>query len=298
MNTIDEQDQEIKATLRRAAGHLARRGSEYLEHPVTEQPFVQVRGARGRRLLVGTAAAATLCVTALAGSFIGGTSSGKVDVAKAAWSAVPSAPSAEQVKKVQLECGLTTDIIAQLEDSPPASIPSYMLEPALIDVRGTTITAVYFTWRYAFACMQFADGSVQVKNIPMMNPGEDAWKTPSVVEVVREDMTATMIVGFLPPNISDSNPNSTGESDKIIESQWEAHVEGPGVEKTQASINKTMGRFVSWIPAVGTYDIAFTLAREFPEQSEKRIIRVGPATRDKNVWTATPVTTVPVPPNG
>ena len=103
MNTIDEQDQEIEATLRRAAGHLARRGSEYLEHPVTEQPFVQVRGARGRRLLVGTAAAATLCVTALAGSFIGGTSSGKVDVAKAAWSAVPSAPSAEQVKKVQLE---------------------------------------------------------------------------------------------------------------------------------------------------------------------------------------------------
>ena len=237
-------------------------------------------------------------MTALAGSFIGGTSSGKVDVAKAAWSAVPSAPTEAQVKNVRLACGIDVDNLGQIEDSPPASIPSYMLEPALIDVRGTTVTAVYFTWRYAIACMQFADGSENVKIIPMMNPGEVAWKTPSVVEVVREDMTATMIVGFLPPNISDSDPNSTGESDKLFESQWEAYVEGPGVEKTQASINKTMGRFVSWIPAVGTYDIAFTFAREFPEQSEKRIIRVDPATRDKNVWTATPVTTVPVPPNG
>ena len=290
----NENDNEaIEELLVRSGDYLMERTARYREQPVRTSASRQDAPRRYRRVLVGTAAAATLCVTALAGSFIGGTSSGKVDVAKAAWSAVPATPTAEQVKKVQLECGLTTDIIGQLEDSPPASIPSYMLEPALIDVRGTTITAVYFTWRYAFACMQFADGSVQVKNIPMMNPGEDAWKTPSVVEVAREDMTATMILGFLPPNISDSDPNSTGESDKIIESQWGAHVEGPGVEKTQASINKSMGRFVSWIPAVGTYDIAFTLAREFPDNSEKRIIRVDPATRDKSVWTATPVTTVP-----
>lgn len=296
MNHIDEHDN-LDDMLIKSGDYLMKRAVQYREQPVVVAPMHRTTSPRMRRVLVGTAAAATLTVTAVAGSFIGGTSSGKVDIAKAAWSAVPSAPSSEQVKKVQLECGLTTDIIGQLEDSPPASIPSYMLEPALIDVRGTTITAVYFTWRYAFACMQFADGSVQVKNIPMMNPGEDAWKTPSVVEVVREDMTATMIVGFLPPNISDSNPNSTGESDKLFESQWEAHVEGPGVEKTQASINKSMGRFVSWIPAVGTYDIAFTLAREFPDKSEKRIIRVDPATRDKNTWTATPVTTIPFNPN-
>ena len=296
MNHIDEHDN-LDDMLIKSGDYLMKRAVQYREQPVVVVPMRRTASPRMRRVLVGTAAAATLTVTAVAGSFIGGTSSGKVDVAEAAWSAVPATPTAEQVKNVRLECGLNSDTLGQIEDSPPASIPSYMLEPALIDVRGTTVTAVYFTWRYAIACMQFADGSENVKIIPMMNPGEDAWKTPSVVEVVREDMTATMIVGFLPPNISDSDPNSTGESDKIIESQWEAHVEGPGVEKTQASINKTMERFVSWIPAVGTYDIAFTLAREVPEQSEKRIIRVDPATRDKNTWTATPVTTIPFNPN-
>ena len=295
MNHIDEHDN-LDDRLIKSGDYLMIRAVQYREQPVVVAPMRRTASPRMRRVLVGTAAAATLTVTAVAGSFIGGTSSGKVDVAKAAWSAVPATPTAEQVKNVRLECGLNADTLGQIEDSPPASIPSYMLEPALIDVRGTTVTAVYFTWRYAIACMQFADGSENVKTIPMMNPGEDAWKTPSVVEVVREDMTATMIVGFLPPNISDSDPNSTGESDKIIESQWEAHVEGPGVEKTQASINKTMGRFVSWIPAVGTYDIAFTNAREFPEQSDKRIVRVDPATRDKNTWTATPVTTIPFTP--
>jgi hypothetical protein len=294
----NETDNEaIEELLVRSGDYLMERTAQYREQPVHASTARHDAPRRYRRVLIGTAAAATLCVTALAGSFIGGTSSGKVDVAKAAWSAVPSAPTAEQVKNVRLACGISADNLGQIEDSPPASIPPYMLEPALIDVRGTTITAVYFTWRYAIACMKFADGSENVKIIPMMNPGEDAWKTPSVVEVVREDMTATMILGLLPPNISDSDPNSTGESDKLFESQWEAYVEGPGVEKTQASINKTMGRFVSWVPAVGTYDIAFTNAREFPERSEKRIIRVDPATRDENIWTATPVTTIVVNPN-
>ena len=83
MKTIDEQEQEIEATLRRAARHLASRGSEYLEHPVLEQHVMNVHGARGRHFFVAVTAAAALCVTALAGSFIGGTSSGKVQIVEA-----------------------------------------------------------------------------------------------------------------------------------------------------------------------------------------------------------------------
>ena len=256
MTTAQKHDDGIEATLQRAAGYLARRGSEYLEHPVQVQVSNVAARSRYRRVLMGTAAAATLCVTALAGSFIGGTSSGKVDVAKAAWSAVPATPTAEQVKKVQFDCGITAEFLATNENVPPNSIPDYMLEPALVDVRGTTTTGVYFTWTQATLCVQFGDGSYQAPQVNMLRTGESAWKEPIALDLL-EDFPATMILGFLPPNITGSDPNSTGESDKLIESQWEAYIDGPGVERTKASVNGALERFVAWVPATGEFNITF-----------------------------------------
>jgi hypothetical protein len=103
------------------------RTAQYREQPVHASTARHDAPRRYRRVLVGTAAAATLCVTALAGSFIGGTSSGKVDVAEAAWSAIPATPTAEQVKKVQLDCNITSETLGKGEGVPPASIPDYML---------------------------------------------------------------------------------------------------------------------------------------------------------------------------
>ncbi|MBU3688010.1 MAG: hypothetical protein B7C54_09770 [Acidimicrobiales bacterium mtb01] len=301
MNTIDEMDMEIEATLRRAAGHLARRGSEYLEHPVMEQPVMKVDGARGRRLLVGTAAAATLCATALVGSFIGGTSSGKVDVAKAAWSAVPARPTAEQVNKVKLDCGITAEILAKSETAvqletlgrsippiSPNSIPDYMLEPSLVDVRGTTTTAVYFTWTTAKMCVQFGDGSIDAPEVAMTRSNESAWQEPIALDLF-SDISATMILGFLPPSISGSDPNSTGESDKIIESQWEAYVDAPGVERTKASVNGAMERFVAWVPTAGNFKITFVNTKTGEE-------RVVGATTGSLGFSVAPNSTVAEPP--
>ena len=290
MNTIDEQDREIEATLRRVAGHLARRGSEYLEQPVIEQHATVASGARGRRLLVVTAATATLCLTALAGSFIGGTSSGKVDVAKAAWSAVPATPTAEQVEKAKLDCGITAEILAASEGVPPNSIPDYMLEPSLVDVRGTTTTAVYFTWTQAKLCVQFGDGSIDAPEVAMSRPDEFAWQEPIALDLF-SDISATMILGFLPPNISDSDPNSTGESDKIIESQWEAYVDAPGVERTKASVRGAMERFVAWVPTTGNFKITFVNTKTGEE-------RVVGATTGSLGFSVAPNTTIAMPPNG
>lgn len=255
MNNAQDNDT-IKELLVRSGDYLMERTAQYREQPEHTSVSRQHERPRYRRVLVGTAAAATLCVTALAGSFIGGASSGKVDVAQAAWSAIPATPTAAQVNKVQLDCGITAETLATNENVPPNSIPAYMLEPALVDVRGTTTTGVYFTWTQATLCVQFGDGSIQAPQVNMLRTGESAWKEPIALELFA-DFPATMILGFLPPNITESDPNSTGESDKIIESQWEAYVDAPGVERTKASVNGAMERFVAWVPATGEFKITF-----------------------------------------
>lgn len=255
MNNAHDNDT-IKELLVRSGDYLMERTAQYREQPEHTSVSRQHERPRYRRVLVGTAAAATLCVTALAGSFIGGASSGKVDVAQAAWSAIPATPTAEQVKKVQLDCGITAEDLATNENVPLNSIPDYMLEPALVDVRGTTTIGVYFTWTQATLCVQFGDGSIQAPQVNMLRTGESAWKEPIALDLFA-DFPATMILGFLPPNITESDPNSTGESDKIIESQWEAYVDAPGVERTKASVNGAMERFVAWVPATGEFKITF-----------------------------------------
>ncbi|MEY4227998.1 MAG: hypothetical protein RLZ84_590, partial [Actinomycetota bacterium] len=126
MNHNDEHDN-LDDMLIKSGDYLMKRAVQYREQPAVVVPMRRTASPRMRRVLVGTAAAATLTVTAVAGSFIGGTSSGKVDVAEAAWSAIPATPTTEQVNKVKLDCGITAEILAASENVPPASIPDYML---------------------------------------------------------------------------------------------------------------------------------------------------------------------------
>lgn len=294
MTTNQQHDNDIEATLQRAAGYLARRGSEYLEHPVPVQESDVATPHRYKRVLIGSAAVATLCVTALAGSFIGGTSSGKVDVAEAAWGAIPVTPTAEQVKKVQVDCDITANQLATFESVPPASIPDYMLEPALVDVRGTTTIAAYFTWSQAALCVQFADGSMSLKQIPMVRPDEFVWQKPAYFEFEVEDVPATMVVGFLPPNQTGTDPSSTQESDTITVTQWEAYIEGPGVERTKASVSPSMERFVAWVPSIGNWTVTFV---NTTTGEERVVANVTAVSSDR--WAVGPnITIVEASPNG
>jgi hypothetical protein len=302
MNHNDENDN-LDDRLIKSGDYLMKRAVQYREQPAVVVPMRRSTSPRMRRVLVGTAAAATLTVTAVAGSFIGGTSSGKVDVAKAAWSAVPATPTAEQVNKVKLDCGITAESLAKSETAlqeealgrsippiSPNSIPDYMLEPSLVDVRGTTTTAVYFTWTTAKMCVQFSDGSIDAPEVAMTRHGLDefAWQEPIALDLFA-DISATMILGYLPPNISVSDPSSTGESDKVIESQWEAYVDAPGVERTKASVNGAMERFVAWVPMTGNFKVTFVNTKTGEE-------RVVGATTGSLGFSLAPNTTVAEPP--
>lgn len=296
----NETDNEaIEEMLVRSGDYLMERTAQYREQPVHTSTARQDAPRRYRRVLVGTAAAATLCVTALAGSFIGGTSSGKVDVAEAAWSAIPATPTAEQVKKVQRDCGIHAEDLAKRETAAleeamgdsippisPNSIPDYMLEPALVDVRGTTTVAAYFTWSLATLCVQFGDGSINMSHVAMSRHDEFSWQTPTAVEVEIEDIPATLIVGFLPPNVTGGDPNTTRESDSISDTQWEAYIEGPGIERTKASVSPAMEQFVAWVPATGTWKVTFVNTVTRDEQV------VGSVVADGGKWMVSPNTTI------
>ena len=289
----------IEELLVRSGDYLMERTAQYREQPVHTSVSRQHEPPRYRRVFVGTAAAATLCVTALAGSFIGGASSGKVDVAEAAWSAIPATPTAEQVKKVQRDCGIDAEDLAKRETAAleeamgdsippisPNSIPDYMLEPALVDVRGTTTVAAYFTWSLATLCVQFGDGSINMSHMAMSRHDEFSWQTPTAVEVEIEDIPATLIVGFLPPNVTGGDPNTTRESDSISDTQWEVYIEGPGIERTKASVSPATERFVAWVPATGTWKVTFVNTVTRDEQV------VGSVVADGGKWMVSPNTTI------
>lgn len=298
MNNAHDNDT-IEELLVRSGDYLMERTAQYREQPVHTSVSRQHEPPRYRRVLVGTAAAATLCVTALAGSFIGGASSDKVDVAQAAWSAVPATPTAEQVKKVQRDCGIDAEDLAKRETAAleeamgdsippisPNSIPDYMLEPALVDVRGTTTVAAYFTWSLATLCVQFGDGSINMSHVAMSRHDEFSWQTPTAVQVEIEDIPATLIVGFLPPNVTGGDPNTTRESDSISDTQWEVYIEGPGIERTKASVSPATERFVAWVPATGTWKVTFVNTVTRDEQV------VGSVVADGGKWMVSPNTTI------
>ena len=248
MNTVNEQDKEIEATLQRVASHLLHRGSEYLEHPVMEQPVVQVTRARGRRLLVGTAAAATLCVTALTGSFIGGTSSGKVDVAKAAWTPVPAVVTDSMKEDFGVSCN---SIIAEFwrsgtsEELNETPVPESLKEPSLIDFRGTTKIGVYFGGDLILVCLLFEERGVTVQRLDGFGGASITGRDGSInaITLKTDDRTIGLIFGDLP---KDSEPVQSVKIDQV------------GQEETiEASVVSAVGRYAAWSPSVDAVTVRF-----------------------------------------
>ena len=201
--------------------------------------------SRYRRVLIGAAAAATLCVTALAGSFIGGTSSGKVDVAQAAWSAAPTAPSQGDVASIAKDC---RPLVEEMWRSSrfDKTVPASATVPSAVDFRGTTKLAVYF-WpdTSALVCFSFAGGAVSVQNIGSnaMWVANDGGSIQPLTFTV-DNQIVGLVWGDLPRTSTGDytvNLNQTGQAEAII-----------------PTLIPSVRRYVAWTPTTGDITVAFT----------------------------------------
>jgi hypothetical protein len=109
-----------------------------------------------------------LAAAVLVGTFIGGsTPGGPADVAQAAWSATPIAPTAEQSAQLTTRCdaGVQTVLGAGLAElgGDPAPLAGDNLQPVISEVRGTSALAVYVNPGTVALCATFADGSIIVR---------------------------------------------------------------------------------------------------------------------------------------
>lgn len=260
MTTNQQHDNDIEATLQRAAGYLARRGSEYLEHPIPVQESDVATPHRYKRVLIGTAAAATLCVTALAGSFIGGTSSGKVDVAEAAWSAVPIPATKTQSNALDALC---KPMVQQQFDTYVAdrgadeSVPTAVPELVASDVRGTSASNLYFARSYPFGVfcagvLDVGSGGAVAVGIDMFGGNkEPTAKNGTVAQRAFESAsgeTYALFVGYLP----------NGEASKYSAT---VYIDPPTGEKEPqaviATVDETWGRYYAWVPMSGNGNVTF-----------------------------------------
>jgi hypothetical protein len=260
MSIVNEQDKEIEATLQRVATHLSHRGSEYLEHPMTEQVVAPGRNSQKRRLLVGTVAAATLTVTALAGSFIGGSSSGKVDVAKAAWSAVPVPATKTQTNELDALC---KPMVHQQFDAYVAdhgadeSVPVAVPELVASDVRGASASNLYFARSYPFGVFcagvrEGGSGGAIAVGIDMFGgDGEPVAKNGTVAQrsfKTKSGENYALFVGYLP----------NGEASKYSATIFMDPPAGEQVpEAVIATIDETWGRYYAWVPRYGNGHVTF-----------------------------------------
>ena len=260
MNTINNDTPDLEELLRRAAGHLATRGSEYLEHPVTREIPTASTSRRTRRLLIGSAAVGTLTVVALAGSFIGGTSSGKVNVAKAAWSAVPAPATKTQTNKLDALC---KPMVQQQFDAYFAEraadgvVPNASPELVASDVRGTSASNLYFARSYPLGvfCAGVRDGgsggAIAVGIDMFGGDGEPLAKNGTVAQrsfKTKSGENYALFVGYLP------NGDASKYSATII-------LDPPAGEKEPeaviATIDETWGRYYAWVPRYGNGHVTF-----------------------------------------
>ena len=258
MNNLHETD-DLDAVLDRAGKYLMRRTAEYRETPVVtnERPAA---GRRGKRLLVSSAAAATLCATALAGSFIGGTSSGKVDVAKAAWSAVPVPATKTQTNKLDALCKpmVQQEFDAYVDDhGADESVPTAVPELVASDVRGASASNLYFARSYPFGvfCAGVRDGgsggAVAVGIDMFSGDGEPIAKNGTVAHrsfKTKSGENFALFVGYLP------NREASKYSATIIMDPSEGEQEP---EAVIATIDKTWGRYYAWVPRYGNGHVTF-----------------------------------------
>lgn len=283
----NENDNEaIEELLVRSGDYLMERTAQYREQPVRTTPSRQDAPRRYRRVLVGTAAAATLCVTALAGSFIGGSSSGKVDMAMAAWSAVPKGATTAQIEDIKSSCVVDESYIAGLEGVTYDSFPQFLLEPSLVESRGTTLLAVYFTFHHAIMCVQFEDRSVSKSSISMSWQSE-LWREPFALEFYlnNETTVGTMVVGFLPGSGPIMPADDARQNDSS--SQWVVTINSPGVGRVSASVQQHLKRFVAWMPGSVSGEVSFVNTATSEEETS---VKFDEPKYTK--WNVSPSTTV------
>ena len=242
----NENDNEaIEELLVRSGDYLMERTAQYREQPVHTSTARQDAPRRYRRVLIGTAAAATLCVTALAGSFIGGISSGKVDVAQAAWTATPTEPSQGDVDSIASDC---RPLVEEMWKSVwfDKTVPRPAVIPSAVDLRGTTKLAVYF-WEdtSAVVCFRFAGGAVALQNIGsnamwMANDGGSIQPLTFTVD----NQTIGLVWGDLP---------RTGTGDFAVGLNQTGHAEA-----IIPTLIPSVRRYVAWTPTTGDITVAFT----------------------------------------
>jgi hypothetical protein len=242
----NENDNEaIEELLVRSGDYLMERTAQYREQPVHISTARQDAPFRWRRVLVGTAAAATLSVTALAGSFIGGASSGKVDVAQAAWTATPTEPSQGDVDSIASDCRPLVEEMWKSYQVDKA-VPKSAVIPSAVDFRGTTKLAVYF-WEdtSAAVCFRFAGGAVALQNIGSnaMWKANDGGSMQPVTYTV-DNQIIGLVWGDLPRI-------STGDFAVGLNQAERAEAIIP-------TLIPSVRRYVAWTPTTGDITVAFT----------------------------------------
>lgn len=264
----------VEDVLERAGEYLMQRTAEYRELPVvppSSRPGANRRGS-GRRLLVGVGATGVLAAAVLVGTFIGGsTPGGPAEIAQAAWSATPIAPTAEQSAQLTTQCDadVQTVIGAGLAElgGGPAPLAGDSLQPVISEVRGTSALAVYVNPGTVALCATFADGSIIVRAFSgAIEPGQ------TLARGLDMDGERYMVVtGLLPAGAS-------GGSVTVLR---------PGEADVIATVSGD--RYAAWMPTPTNYSVVYTS----PDGTTQEL---GPfATEELAEDEYAPVTTVVVP---
>lgn len=248
-------NENIHDVLERTGDYLMRRTAEYREQPIAPSTPHRAQRTGARRLLIGVGAAATLCGAVLVGSFMGGTNGRQVDVAQAAWSAVPAAPTAEQNAQLSALCD---DIVHDLFMAPglaerptSATLPEEEFKPLLTEMRGSTFVAVYERWGIVAVCVSFADGSIVIKS----RLAVDELGTSKSFLLDIDDVQYMFVTGLLPMSVSGDTATN------VI-------VKRPGQDDVTASASGN--RYAAWMPGPATYTI------EYSSEQDASIREIGP----------------------
>lgn len=259
MNNHWNSDVEIEESLQRAAKYLAQRGSEYLEQPAESSDFTYVHRSRRNRVILGGVAAVILCVIAVMGSFIGGTTSGKVDVAQAAWTPVPGAVTNSIRREFANSCNsVVTEFWNSDKSNGNSDVPRSLKEPTLIDVRGTSKLGVYFGGDLVLVCLLFEDGGVMVQRLDGFGgePTSGIGGTLNAITLASDGRNIGLVFGNLPES---ANPVGSVKLQQIGQDS-----------EIEATLVAGVKRYVAWSPTVG--DIAV----KFLNQDSEVISSLGP----------------------
>ena len=247
----DTIDRDLEDALVRAGQHLARRAHEYREAPRPATRTGTGGTASARRLVLVGAGCAVLTTAVLAGSFLGRTSNGgEVDVAEAAWSAVPVEPTPDVVT--------TFDVCNQTVESMVAggsTLPTDYLRPVLAEQRGTTALAVYVTAGVSFVCTvrnpSTPEESVSLLPFGDLDPllssgasGDRYYEQGHALlsRMMLDDVLYDLVVGVTPGRFNDL-PDGPGT---VV-------VTRPGEPDTVATRAGT--RYVAWMPVTDSNEV-------------------------------------------